>query len=132
MRIDGQVIAAIDRGILLLIGIEKGDEPGKAELLAKKVSQLRMFEDEAGKSNLSVLDIQGEVLVVPQFTLAADVRKGTRPSFDTAEAPERAVLLVHDFVNGLKRAGVRVQEGCFGKHMEVELINYGPVTYILG
>lgn len=131
VRVEGQEVAKIGKGLLILMGIEKADEASQAEDLAKKVAALRVFEKSQGKMNLSLQEIQGEVLVISQFTLAADLRKGNRPSFDPAEVPERARELIARFIDLLKTQGVRVQQGRFGARMEVSLVNDGPVTFLL-
>jgi len=129
--VEGKEIARISRGLLALVGIEVGDNTEIVRKLAKKVAELRFFEDEQGKMNLSVQEVSGEILVVSQFTLAADLMKGRRPSFDHAEKPEKAVEHISEFVAYLKESGVIVQEGQFAAKMEVKLINDGPVTFIL-
>ena len=131
VRVKGQETARIGKGVLILIGVQKGDSPEQAAKLAQKVSQLRIFEDDEGKMNLPVGTTGGELLVVSQFTLAADLGKGNRPSFDPAEAPEKAQRLIGLFVEGLKKTGLKVQEGSFGTRMEVDLTNEGPVTFLL-
>ncbi len=131
VRVDGATIAEIGRGLMILIGIDRGDGEEAVRRVAERVTQLRIFEDDAGKMNRSVKDIGGEVLVVPQFTLSADVRKGARPSFDAAEQPERARALIAEFVAAMAASGVPVREGCFGAHMAVELLNDGPVTFVM-
>jgi len=116
----------------VLIGATHTDSPAQAKLLAHKIAQLRIFEDEAGKMNRSLLDVDGEVLVVPQFTLYADCRRGRRPSFTDAALPEQAIPLIDEFVNALRAEGVRrVACGFFGEHMMVEILNDGPVTIVL-
>lgn len=131
VRVEGQEIARIGKGLLVLAGAEKGDASERVRYLAKKVAQLRIFEDENGKMNLNIQSAGGEVLMVSQFTLAADLDKGNRPSFDSAEKPERAVQLIDELTNELKQAGLRVKEGKFGAHMDVGLVNDGPVTFLL-
>jgi D-tyrosyl-tRNA(Tyr) deacylase len=128
VRVDGQVISQIGKGLLILLGIGQGDGEGQAEFLAEKVANLRIFEDEQGKTNLSVLDVKGEAIVVSQFTLYADARKGRRPSFTNAAPPEIAEPLVERFVELLRGHGVPTQAGKFRAHMEVEIHNDGPVT----
>lgn len=131
VTIDNKLFSSINAGILVLYGVEKGDEKEKAEKIADKISKLRIFEDENGKMNKSIKDISGEVLVVSQFTLAGNCAKGTRPSFDRAELPEKANEMYEYFIQQLKDRGLPVQTGVFGAMMEVELINDGPVTFIL-
>jgi len=131
VSVDGDTIAAIEHGLVILIGAGQADTAGEAEWLAEKSAVLRVFEDEQGKTNLSVQDVGGEVLVVSQFTLYADTRKGRRPSFINAASPEIAQPLVDHFVDHLEGLGVSVQRGVFGAHMLVEIENDGPVTIIL-
>ncbi len=132
VAVDGKMVSEIACGLLLLVGITHGDTESVAEALARKVANLRIIEDDAGKMNLSLLDVQGAALVVSQFTLYASTRRGRRPGFTEAAAPETAEPLVARFANALRRAGViDVQTGVFGAHMLVELANDGPVTLIL-
>jgi D-tyrosyl-tRNA(Tyr) deacylase len=129
---EGRVVSGTGRGLLVLLGVLKGDAEGDLDFMARKVSNLRVFEDSEGKMNLSVKDVGGEVLVVSQFTLAADTRKGNRPSFVEAEEPGRAEALYRDFMERLKAEGVgKVAGGRFAAHMEVSLVNDGPVTIML-
>ena len=128
VKVDGQVISQIDRGLLILLGIGHGDGEAQAEFLAEKAANLRVFEDQQGKSNLSVLDVKGEAIVVSQFTLYADAHKGRRPSFTEAALPEAAEPLVEHFIELLRAQGVPTQAGKFGAHMDVEIHNDGPVT----
>ena len=129
--VDGTRIAAIGSGLLVLLGVETGDDEEGAEYLADKTACLRIFEDAAEKMNLSVLDCSGEVLVVSQFTLLADCRKGRRPGFSAAAPPEQAEPLCDYFVAQLKQRGIRVQTGQFRADMAVDLVNDGPVTILL-
>jgi D-tyrosyl-tRNA(Tyr) deacylase len=128
VAVDGHVISQIGQGLLILLGIGLADAEGQAEFLAEKVANLRIFEDEHGKSNLSILDVKGAAIVVSQFTLYADARKGRRPSFTDAAPPEVAEPLVERFVELLRGHGVPTQTGRFRAHMEVQIHNDGPVT----
>lgn len=121
-------IARIDCGLLILLGVGHGDTEAQAQVLAEKIANLRVFEDGGGKTNLSVLDVGGEAIVVSQFTLYADTAKGRRPSFTDAAPPAVAEPLVARFVELLRGQGVRTQQGAFGEHMQVEIQNDGPVT----
>ena len=132
VTIDNNVYSSIDKGILILIGIEKGDVDADIIKFAEKVAKLRIFADENDKMNLSIKDINGKILVVSQFTLAGDCKKGTRPSFDKSAHPEEANRLYELFVQQLKQQGIPVQTGVFGAMMDVALVNDGPVTFILG
>ena len=129
--VDGAQIAAIGSGLLVLLGVENGDDKKAAEYLAEKTAGLRIFEDAAEKMNLSVFDCSGEVLVVSQFTLLADCRKGRRPGFSAAAPPEQAEPLCDYFVAQLKQRGIKVQTGQFRADMAVDLVNDGPVTILL-
>lgn len=129
--VDGTRIATIGSGLLVLLGVENGDGEKAAEYLAEKTAGLRIFEDAAGKMNLSVLDCTAEVLVVSQFTLLADCRKGRRPGFSAAAPPELAEPLCDYFVEQLKQRGIKVQTGKFRADMAVDLVNDGPVTVLL-
>ena len=129
VRVEEQVVGAIGQGLLLLIGVEQGDNEGDATWLAEKVSKLRIFSDSDGKMNASVLDVQGELLVVSQFTLHASYKKGTRPSFVKAAHPDHAIPMYEAFVAACETAiGKPVSTGQFGAAMAVDLINDGPVT----
>lgn len=131
VTIDGELYSEIGHGILVLLGVEKGDSEENAEKLADKISKLRIFEDENEKMNLSVQDIKGEILVVSQFTLAGDCKKGTRPSFDKAELPQRANELYEYFTELIKQKNIPTKTGVFGAMMDVELVNDGPVTFMV-
>ena len=131
VRIDSQLYSQINEGILIFLGVEKGDEKSNADKLAEKLVKLRIFEDENEKMNKSVQDINGSILVVSQFTLAGDCKKGTRPSFDKAELPQKANELYEYFISKLKSMNIPTQTGSFGAMMDVELINDGPVTFML-
>ncbi len=131
VSIDGNLYSSINQGILVLYGVEKGDVEDFSRYLTEKILKLRIFEDDNGKMNLSVKDIQGELLIVSQFTLAGDTRKGTRPSFDSAMPPKEAEVMYENFVTMMKESGLTVKTGVFGAMMDVALINDGPVTFIL-
>lgn len=131
VRVEQRKITSIDKGIVLLIGIGKGDEALDLPQLAQKVVELRIFEDQAGKMNRSLRDVEGEILAVSQFTLYGDTKKGRRPSFSKAASPQEAKPLFDAFITALKAKGVPVKTGVFGARMEVELVNDGPVTFIL-
>ncbi|HVN14319.1 MAG TPA: D-aminoacyl-tRNA deacylase [Anaerolineales bacterium] len=126
--VEGKTIAEIKHGLVVLLGIGHNDGKEQAAFLAEKIANLRVFEDEQGKTNLSVLDVKGEAIVVSQFTLYADARKGRRPSFTDAAFPETAEPLIDRFVELLRSHGVPTQTGQFGAHMLVEIYNDGPVT----
>jgi D-tyrosyl-tRNA(Tyr) deacylase len=128
VTVDGKIVGQIGSGLLILLGIGHGDSEAQVKTLAEKIVYLRIFEDEAGKMNRSLLDIGGEVLVVSQFTLYADARKGRRPSFTDAAPPSLAQPLVERFQEAIAAHGLRVASGVFGASMQVELINDGPVT----
>jgi D-tyrosyl-tRNA(Tyr) deacylase len=128
VTVNDQTIAQIGLGLVILLGIGHGDGEEQAVFLAEKIANLRIFEDGAGKTNLSLLDVGGEALVVSQFTLYADTRKGRRPSFTEAALPEVAAPLVERFAELLRLQGVPTQTGVFGAHMRVEIDNDGPVT----
>lgn len=127
----GDQVAEIGPGLVVLLGVGQDDSQGDAQWLAEKTALLRIFEDQDGKSNLSLLDTGGEAIVVSQFTLYADASKGRRPSFIRAAQPDLAEPLVEHFASHLEAQGVKVQEGVFGAHMLVEIQNDGPVTIIL-
>jgi D-aminoacyl-tRNA deacylase len=128
VTVEGQAISTIGKGLLILLGIGHGDGEEQTKFLAEKVANLRIFEDEQGKTNLSILDVKGEAIVVSQFTLYANTLKGRRPSFIDAALPDVAEPLVNRFVELLRGHGVPTQSGIFGAHMAVEIHNDGPVT----
>jgi D-tyrosyl-tRNA(Tyr) deacylase len=131
VSVDGQVIGAIGPGLVVLLGVAHGDGEAEARWLAEKIANLRIFRDEAGKFNRSALDVGGEVLVISQFTLLADARRGRRPSFTEAALPEVAEPLVDRFTELIRQQGLRVDTGQFGAYMLVEIHNDGPVTLVL-
>jgi D-tyrosyl-tRNA(Tyr) deacylase len=131
VHVSDHTVAEIGKGMLIFLGVEKGDTEKDLEYLVKKVSCLRIFEDDREKMNLSVQDIRGDVLVVSQFTLSADCRKGNRPSFDSAEDPARAREMYLRFIELLRGTGLMVAFGYFGSHMRVALLNDGPVTIMI-
>ncbi len=132
VTIDGVQVSAVNMGYLILLGVEQGDTKADADKLVKKIPVLRIFEDENEKMNLSCLDVDGEILVVSQFTLCADCSHGRRPSFTKSAPPGEAEMLYEYFVEELKKAGVKkVETGRFGADMKVDLLNDGPVTIIL-
>lgn len=128
VRVNGEITGAIDHGLLILLGIGQGDSEIQVRTLVDKIVQLRIFEDDAGKMNRSLLDIHGGALVVSQFTLYADVRKGRRPSFTSAAPPVLAEPLYERFKEALAAYGLNIASGIFGAYMAVELLNDGPVT----
>ena len=131
VRVDGETVGTCGRGLLVLLGVGHEDTAETAARLAAKIARLRIFENEDGRFDHSLVDIGGEALVVSQFTLFADTTKGNRPSFTPAAPPERAEPLVEAFAAALRGAGAHVDTGVFGARMEVELVNDGPVTIVL-
>ena len=131
VRIKENIVGKIDGGLVILLGIEKGDDEKDARSLAHKISGLRMFNDDNDKMNLSILDVNGAALVISQFTLCADTKKGRRPSFLNAESPNLSNNLYELFKTLLIKNGLQVQSGEFGAMMDVQLVNNGPVTFIL-
>jgi D-tyrosyl-tRNA(Tyr) deacylase len=129
--VGGELVSAIGPGLLVLLGVGREDAEADADYLADKVANLRIFEDEAGQMNRSVLDTKGAVLVVSQFTLYGDARRGRRPGFSSAAAPEEANRLYRYFVTRVAAGGLEVKEGVFGAMMDVRLLNHGPVTILL-
>jgi len=130
VSVSGEVVGEIGRGLVVLGGVEKGDSTDQIRNAAAKIAELRIFSDPAGKMNLSLQDVGGDILAVSQFTLAGSIERGRRPSFDGAEEPERARELFGIFVEALKSAGVPVSTGVFREHMIVSLENDGPVTFV--
>jgi D-tyrosyl-tRNA(Tyr) deacylase len=131
VTIDEKLYSSIGSGLLVFLGVEKGDEGVNAEKLAEKLANLRIFEDENEKMNLSLKDVKGEMLVVSQFTLCGDCKKGTRPSFDKSAHPDIANELYEYFIKRVKSFNIPTKTGVFGAMMEVELINDGPVTFMV-
>ena len=131
VKVGGETTGGIGRGLLVLLGVGAEDSEADANYLAEKIAGLRIFEDDAGKMNLSVMDVGGAVLAVSQFTLFGDVRRGKRPSFDAGARPERARELYEYFVERLRSRDLRCETGRFQEMMEVELVNSGPVTILL-
>jgi D-aminoacyl-tRNA deacylase len=131
VRVDGEEIARIGNGLLILLGVRAGEKDGAGDRLAERCAALRIFQDEAGKMNLSVRDIGGAALVVPQFTLYADTSRGRRPGFDGAARPEEAEPIWRRFCASLDALGVPASTGRFGATMDVELVNHGPATFLL-
>lgn len=131
VRVEGETVGAIGHGVVVLVGVTHGDGEEQAEWLARKVAGLRIFEDAEGRMNAGLLDVEGAALVVSQFTLYADARKGRRPSFTDAAPPEMAEPLVEHFAARLADMGVPVESGVFGAYMQVEILNDGPVTILL-
>lgn len=130
VQVDGEVVGSIGKGLVVLLAVAKPDTTAEADYLAEKVTGLRIFPDDAGKMNRDVIEAGGALLVISQFTLYGDTRKGRRPSFDSAAAPEQARALYEYFVEACSARGVPVQTGVFQAHMAVHLVNDGPVTVI--
>ena len=131
VTVDGKLCSQIGHGLLVLLGVVKGDEKLNADKLAEKLVHLRIFEDENGNMNKSLLDEKGEMLIVSQFTLCGDCKKGTRPSFDKSASPEIANELYEAFIKEVESYGIKYETGQFGAMMDIELINDGPVTFML-
>jgi D-tyrosyl-tRNA(Tyr) deacylase len=130
VRVEGRAVASIKRGFVLLVGFTHDDSETVFSTMANKIASLRIFEDANGKMNLSLRDIDGEVIAVPQFTLYGDTNKGRRPSFVKAATPPHAKRLFDQFLDALRETEIKVSSGVFGAHMEVDLINDGPVTFM--
>ena len=131
VKVEGKTAGQIKKGLLVFLGVQKGDETQAADFLSKKICNLRIFEDEKGKMNLSLLDIKGQMLVVSQFTLCGDTTRGNRPGFEYAALPDDAQALYEYFSSAVRKWGVEVQNGIFGADMKVELLNDGPVTFLI-
>ncbi|MCY1152340.1 MAG: D-aminoacyl-tRNA deacylase [Sphaerochaetaceae bacterium] len=131
VTVDEKIVGQIDHGLLVYFGVAKGDKAEYVDYVVNKISKLRMFRDENDKMNLSAFDVNAKILVVSQFTLYANLRKGNRPSYDNAEKPELAKKLYEDAVQKFKDLGFETQTGVFGAHMDVRYLNDGPVTMIL-
>ena len=131
VRVEGHAVGQIDRGLLILLGIDVDDSPQALRYVAEKCAHLRIFEDAQGKMNLSLIDAGGQALVVSQFTLCAETRKGRRPSFNRAAPPERARAMYEQFVQCVRDLGIHVETGVFGAYMQVEIHNDGPVTLMI-
>jgi D-tyrosyl-tRNA(Tyr) deacylase len=131
VRVEEQVVGQIGAGLVVLVGVGKDDTPTSGEVLAEKIANLRVFDDDQGRMNRSLLETGGQALCVSQFTLYGDCRKGRRPSYDQAAPPERALLLYESFVQSLRNLGIRTETGRFRAMMDVELVNDGPVTLLL-
>ena len=131
VKVEGKTVGQIDEGLLVFLGVEKEDSFENAEILSKKVCHLRIFEDENGKMNKSVLDINGKILIVSQFTLCADTSRGNRPGFENAALPNEAKELYEYFSSKVYQCGIEVENGVFGADMKVELLNDGPVTIMI-
>ena len=131
VRVERVIVGQIQQGLMLLVGVEEGDDKSDAEWLAKKILDLRIVSDSEGKMNLSVKDVNGDVLCISQFTLIAEYKKGSRPSFIKAAKPEKAMALFEYFKELIKTSGLKAESGIFGADMKVELLNDGPVTIVM-
>ena len=131
VKVKGKVVGEIDKGVVVFLGVGDNDNNSDLEYMVDKILGLRIFEDDLGKMNLSLKDINGEILVVSQFTLYGDVRRGKRPSFTSSAKPELAERLYEDFIEKCKEEGLKVETGIFGAHMDVEIKNNGPVTILI-
>ena len=131
VKVDGNIVGEISKGLLLLIGIDEEDEKNDADWLVQKILSLRIFGDEGGKLNRSIMDISGGILCISQFTLIADYKKGNRPSFIKAAKPEKAIPLFEYFKTEISKSGLKTESGIFGADMKVSLLNDGPVTIVM-
>ncbi len=131
VKVNGKIVSEIDGGLLVYIGVGKEDTSKDAEFIADKLVRLRIFQDETGRMNRSVFDVGGEILVVPNFTLQGDCRRGRRPSFDAAAEPQKAQRLYKHVVTAIEKQGIKVKKGIFGAHMQISSVNDGPVTFVL-
>ena len=131
VSVANEVIGRIDHGLLVFLGVAAGDGPADIDYITSKVGEVRVFPDEDGRMNRSILDVDGALLVISQFTLLGDVRKGRRPAFDAAERPDQAEALYEDVVRRLRQLGVPVETGRFRAHMVIDVLNDGPVTILL-
>ncbi|NMA86139.1 MAG: D-tyrosyl-tRNA(Tyr) deacylase [Tissierellia bacterium] len=131
VKVDGEIVGEINRGLLVLLGIGEEDSPDDLEYMVDKILGLRIFEDDLGKMNLSLKDIDGEILVVSQFTLYGDVRRGKRPSFTNSAKPELGEKYYEEFIAKCREEGIKTETGVFGAHMNVEIANNGPVTILI-
>lgn len=131
VKVDGNIVGEINKGILVFLGVGEDDNNNDLEYMVEKILGLRIFEDENGKMNLSLMDVRGEILIISQFTLYGDVRKGKRPSFTSSAHPEIAENMYNQFIGKCREKGLKVEEGIFGADMKVGLINDGPVTILI-
>ena len=131
IEVEGTVISSIGKGLLVLLGIAAEDDGKQIPWLAKKISELRIFPDDEGKMNLSLQDVGGEIMLVSQFTLCANIERGRRPDFFTAAEPEKAERMYEDFAREIEKNGIKPQLGSFGAYMKINLVNDGPVTFVL-
>ncbi len=131
VKVDDKIVGEINKGLNILLGVKKGDTSEDIKKLVNKIVNLRIFQDENDKMNLSLLDVEGEALIISQFTLAGNIKKGRRPSFDSSETPDVANELYEEFVEEFKKVGIYTQTGVFGAYMDVSIQNDGPVTFII-
>jgi D-tyrosyl-tRNA(Tyr) deacylase len=131
VKVDDKIVGEINKGLNILLGVKKGDTSEDIKKLVNKIVNLRIFQDENDKMNLSLLDVDGEALIISQFTLAGNIKKGRRPSFDSSETPDVANELYEEFVEEFKKIGIYTQTGEFGAYMDVNIQNDGPVTFII-